>query len=188
MRKTIFITILCLLLTAIIPMSAFAQYATGDAAGVSVGGGTLSGVSFTGKLESMPLIWGAGLGFDGQNLGIAVTADRWMIHNYIGTIELADVYFYLGPGADVEMVLGNVFALDIGARMPIGFSWLVDSPGWEPWEIFTEVYVGVNLIGFITSDAYSALTLLGLPIGQEIPFNVFNTVDLGLSLGFRYWF
>ncbi len=187
MKKKIAIAIFCIALSAIIPMQAFSQYASGDAVGASLGGGTLSGISFTGKLESIDIIWGAGLGYSGGNLGIGITADHWMLHNYLGRVGQADVHFYLGPGVDLEVLLGSAFALDAGIRMPVGASWLVDSPGWEPWEIFTEFAVGLNVIGFWTSDAYTTMTLLGLPLGQEIPFNVFNTLDLGFSVGFRYW-
>ncbi len=187
MNKTTKIVIICLMLSAIIPMQAFSQYATGDALGVSLGGGTLSGISFTGKSEDFPFIFGAGLGYSGTGLGIGVTADYWTLHNELGRVGLADVYLYLGPGVDVDLLLGSVFALDFGARMPVGVSWMVDSPGWEQWEIFSELVVGLNLIGFWTSEQYTALTILGLPLGHDVPFNVFNTLDLGFNIGFRYW-
>ncbi|MFI3258180.1 MAG: hypothetical protein R3Y36_07785 [Spirochaetales bacterium] len=171
------------------PSDVHAQYAGGDALGLSLGGGTLSGLNLIGKSHSLPMMFGASLGVSQNSFALGVTADWWLLHKQLGRVGLADVFIYLGPGVDVSFVIGSAFGVNAGVRMPLGFSWMVDSPGWEKWEILTELVFGVNVIGFWASDSYTGVLLFGQGLGSNAPaFNAFNTIGAGVRLGFRYWF
>ena len=171
-------------------MTAYGAYPSGSSVGVSLGGGTgLSGLAVVGQFEGFPLMLGASFGLWGSGFAVNVTGDWWGLKQDIGRAGDADVLMYLGPGASVTLGIGSIFSADLGIRMPIGFSWMVDKSEWEKWEIFTEAIVGANLVGFYTSDYYTGATVLGFGFGDDAPtFNFFRAINLGINVGFRHWF
>ena len=178
-------------------MTAYGAYPSGSSVGVSLGGSAdlgggigLSGLGIIGQFEGFPIMLGASFGLWRTGFAVNVTGDWWGLQKEIGRAGDADVLMYLGPGASVTLgIATGDFSADLGIRMPIGFSWMVDKPEWEKWEIFTEAIVGANLVGFYSSDAYTGVTVLGLGFGDNTPsFNFFRAINLGVNVGFRHWF
>lgn len=187
MKKITMVALLVLALATFAPAEAHAQYADGNALGGSINfrfaGNAAGGLSFNGKHESLPLLFNGSLEFGG-GFGFNVGADYWIVNDYIGQAGLADVYWYWGLGATTGLYFGSHVNLDIGARMPIGLSWIVGDR--NEFEIFTEAVLGLNVLSINMGSPFS-VDLVGIHMAADFGFHPWALFNFGVNAGLRYW-
>ncbi len=67
----------------------------------------------TGQFPKIPIMWGLGAQFNGNQWNLNVTGDWWLINQHLASM----VNIYVGPGF---FLAANPF--EIGARLPIGLN------------------------------------------------------------------
>ncbi len=183
------VALLIVALATFAPAEAHAQYASGNALGGSfnfnyAGNSSLGGFAFTGKHESLPLMFTGSLSGGNQLFGVNLGADRWIINNSIGRLGYANVSWYWGIGAQASLHFGDGVYIGMGARMPIGLSWNLGNR--NEFEIFTEAVLGINVLGLnIGSDFY--VDLIGIHMGNDFSFTPGALFNFGVNAGLRYW-
>ena len=185
MKKLFVIMFAIVSVITVTSKQASAAYSDGSAIGAAISGGyPVSGLSVTGKFAPVPLVFGANFGFyigDSGYFSLNLTADWWGLKLPLGQAGEAAVSMYLGPGAALSMHISSIFVLDIGIRMPVGFSFLVQ----EKWEIFLEPSLGLNLIGFSAGGESGSLRVLGADV-DNFGFGA-SSIAFNFQFGFRYW-
>ena len=89
-----------------------------------------SNLSVSLKLDSLPVMFGAGWNFQNE-VAVGLSADWWLYNEKL--IEVVDIY--LGPGVFAGFSIGSKTSVWAGPRLAAGFQiFLVD-----PLEIFLEV-------------------------------------------------
>ncbi len=185
MKKLFVIMFAIISIITVTAKQASAAYSDGSAIGAAISGGyPVSGLSVTGKFAPVPLVFGANFGFyigESGYFSLNLTADWWGLKLPLGQAGEAAVSMYLGPGAALSMYISSIFVLDIGIRMPVGFSFLVQ----EKWEIFLEPSLGLNLIGFSAGGESGSLRVLGSSV-DNFGFGL-SSISFNFQFGFRYW-
>ncbi len=195
MKKLFVVAFAVAVLMVAAPNKAEAAYSDGAALGAGVGFSTYAGsggvaVNFgniyaTGKFAGIDPVFGLDFGFSSSML--ILSADWWLLNPKLGQVGAADVSLYLGPGVGVGIrVANNPFRLNLSARLPIGFSWVVA----KNWEIFTEILVSLHVLSLqdyhnVKDDTVVSLFGVNLNNGG---WELGNALSAGLNVGFRYWF
>ena len=111
------------------------------------------------KLDGIDPIFGIGVRAGDGILNVGFTADYWMFREHLtGMLNI-----YAGPGAYVNLTLGDVTDVDLGLRIPVGLNmYPIDI-----LELFVELAPRVGI----------ALNPL-----------VFPTWGIQGAVGFRFWF
>lgn len=183
-RKLFMVGVAIIAISIALPKKAEAAYPSGSSVGASLSAGYPSqGLNITGKFDNVPLVFGASFGFGSGYFALNITGDWWGLQLPLGRAGDADVSMYLGPGFALSTQIGSVFAMDLGIRMPVGFSFVVQ----KNWEIFLEPSIGLNLIGFAAWDGGASLRVLGSSLGDDFSFGLGALLFAG-QFGFRYWF
>lgn len=113
MKKRI---ILALFLISIVTTTVGAT-AVGGIFSYSFGGNNAyPGGALTIKLDNYAPIFGIGVRGSGDYFALGATADWWMQREHLTGM----INYYIGPGAYINLVMGDSTSLDLGARLPIG--------------------------------------------------------------------
>lgn len=96
-------------------------FGIGVQGGASVGNGTAGGAAITFKLDNAPWVFAADAAFYPNYVGLGLTADMWLGNP---TISGSFGWFY-GWGVAAGVGLGDIFALNIGARVFAGLNFLL---------------------------------------------------------------
>jgi hypothetical protein len=155
---------LILILAAIITGAAFAEHPKGLGIGGMWSGefypGNIMGAALSLKLPSVPIFWGIHAhGWD-SGLYLAVSGDKYLIDQTF--IKEAGLGWYLGLGGYVGLTFASPPSAHLGARLPIGLSWM-------PVKFF-ELFLGLT-------------PSLGINLN---PF-YFPTWGVPLEIGLRIW-
>lgn len=213
MFKKIFIMTLMLIITSFaFSEKAEAEYPNGSSVGAAFTSGYPygGGISVTGKFAPVPLVFGLNFEFYTNHFGLTLTADWWGFQLPLGQAGEAAVSMYLGPGGVLNFGFGNYdsigytytniggditvpspfvtnkksFFMDLGIRMPVGFSFLVK----KKWEIYIEPSIGLNIIGVGAYDGKASVRLFGYDNIHDDGWRFSRFLRIGGQVGFRYWF
>ncbi|MCP4724188.1 MAG: hypothetical protein GY863_04090 [bacterium] len=156
MKKTILISIF-ILVAASFSLSAMA---IGASYSLNVTESAAGDGALTFKLTELPPVFGLSFGGNSDYFRLGATADIWMYHKPLVSI----VSIYIGPGAYINLGIGDTSTIALGARVPVGFQIFP----LEPLELFLEL-----------------APRFGIQLTPDIDFP-----QLGLqgALGFRFWF
>lgn len=154
-------------LSVLFVMGTTSLFATGIGAqfgGSPSSGGFGPGAAVTFKLNSVPCVFAADLGF-GNYFAVGLSADWWMANP---KIEGTWGYYYgLGVGGSVYLSDGNFGYFAVGPRALIG----------------TNVFVLKRSLEFYLQAAWQPL--IQITSGSGVNFALAN---FPIALGFRFWF
>ncbi|MFO7850766.1 MAG: hypothetical protein R6V67_12500 [Spirochaetia bacterium] len=150
MRKRVFFTLIVLVFFG----ATTAVHSLG--LGLSFGGrgdfgpGYGSNAMLSLKLDSQDFILGLGASGDGDNFGLAATADWWLVNeNLTGMLN-----YYVGPGGYLGISTGHI---DAGLRIPVGLNiYPID-----PLELFLEVAPAMGIDSDFNFPTFGWQTALG---------------------------
>ncbi len=135
------------------------------------------------KFRELPIMFSLDAFAATGGFSLGFTADWLLLNSNFGFIGLADLHFYLTPGADFSFGFYDVFDIGLSARLPIGLSWLLDSN----LEIFTEIVLTLHIVSFgVGTPSY--IKLAGFGVAGESIYHWNDTITTGINLGIRYWF
>jgi hypothetical protein len=104
----------------------FAQHSGGLGIGALWGGdiyhGFATSASLSLKLPSLPIYWGISVSGFGDVLLVGVQGDKYLFDQSL--VKSAGLGWYLGLGGYVNLVFASDPYLGLGARLPIGLSWI----------------------------------------------------------------
>ena len=203
MKKIIITMIMVVSIMLVHSNKTYAAYddGKGSAIGVSYGGFIpyYGGIGLTGKFNNVPLIFTVDLGFNliFSTFNINIVGEWHGLKPLIGKTENADIYFYLGIGFFLNSIMStnyewvsniyeDPFTMDLGVRVPIGFSFVVN----KSWDIFLESGVGINLIGFSVNENDASFRMLGMN-ANNLDFSkdaILTWLGINAKMGFKYWF
>lgn len=201
-KKIAVVAAIVLALTVTMPKKAQAAYSDGAAIGASLFFGYPNqGLTLVGQFKGVPLMFGVQAVADildpyYQHFGIGLTMDWWGFKKPLGKAGESDVHFYLGPGLAANTSFGSGYwSVNLGLRMPIGFSFIIK----QKWEIFLEPAPVINVIH---ADEDYGLSILGIHVAdgkyddeyydkhrrRKKYWRIEHFLNLSFQFGFRYWF
>lgn len=153
-------------LSVLFVMGTTSVFATGIGAqfgGNVSNGGFGTGAAVTFKLNSVPCVFAADLGFGSGSFNIGLTADWWLANP---KIEGTWGYYYgIGVGGSVSIVDGGYGHFAVGPRAIIG----------------TNVFLLKRSFELYLQAAYQPLVVIANGVH-------FNWLNFPVALGFRFWF
>ncbi|MCI5522606.1 MAG: hypothetical protein SO116_04965 [Treponema sp.] len=135
--------------------------------GAGLGGYGLGNLSATVKLDNVPYLFTADVGFGTYGISLGAAADRWMANPKIGN-SMFNWFWGLGAGAGLQFYNydgDSYLALNAAFRVPVGINCFLGQK--KNWEVYVQSVPQVGL---------AILPDIGLYWG--VPF----------YLGGRYWF
>lgn len=153
-----------------------AAFPTGSAVGANLFAGIIDGgVGVSLKPNNIPAMFGVQLGYGwGGYFNLGLLGDWWAWQTKLGNAGNSVAYFYVGVGGNANFGFsGNFFRFDLSARVPLGFSFIVD----RKWEIYMEPALGLRLFTFYT----------GMSRNYRWFFPA-EVVYFDFQFGFRHWF
>lgn len=140
-------------------------FATGLGAqfNANVAGGFAPGASVTFKLDKVPCVFAADLGFSSSHFTAGLSADWWMANPKIeGTWGF---YYGVGVGGSIAFVNGGYGYFAVGPRAIVG----------------TNVFVLKRALEFYLQAAWNPLIFISNSVE-------FDWINFPIALGFRFWF
>lgn len=141
--------------------------------GVQAGGGFayrgagygLGNVAVTFKLDQLPLVFAVDFGFHNDSFSIGGSGDYWFLNpNIVGPLN-----WFLGAGLGLGFTIGDIFDMNVAARLPIGLNAFFIDGFLEPYlQIVPQIGLG------LTSG------------GGHTDFGLYG--GFAANLGLRLWF